>query len=256
MMTPKKISIVGSGNVASHLLVWIRDAGHIISSVYARKQGSVSEEFNRRDTLDYKGEVVDYIIIATNDDSIEKIAGNLHNTSKAVILHTSGTVSVQTLDLPKFQGFGVLYPLQTLQKNRRISLENVPFLIEASSESVLQNLEKFCESCKITYKSVNSENRLMYHLSAVIISNFANHLFHIAEKNLSNNNLKFDILRPLIEETIAKAFENGAFNSQTGPAKRGDSETMNKHLDLLKQENYKDIYKLISESIILEYRSE
>ncbi|MEL6557244.1 MAG: DUF2520 domain-containing protein [Bacteroidota bacterium] len=255
-MTPKKISIIGSGNVASHLLIWIRDAGHVISSVYTRKQSSISEEFHRRSSLDYQGEIVDYILIATNDDSIEKIADELRNTGHAIILHTSGTVSMDTLALPKFKGYGVLYPLQTLQKGRSISLAKVPFLIEANTETVLGNLQQFCESCQLTTKSVSSDDRLMYHLSAVISSNFVNHLFYIAEKNLSTDNLNFDILRPLIEETIAKAFEKGAYESQTGPAKRGDSETMNKHLDLLKQENYKDIYKLISESIISEYRSE
>lgn len=255
-MVPKKISIIGSGNVASHLLIWIRDAGHFISSVYSRKHGSIAEEFSRRDSFDYQGEKVDYIIIATNDDSIEKIADKLQNTDKAIILHTSGTVSMDTLASPKFKGYGVLYPLQTLQKNRSISLAKVPFLIEANTETALNNLQRFCESCKLTNKPVSSDNRLMYHLSAVISANFVNHLFHIAEKNLNADNLNFDILRPLIEETITKVFEKGAYESQTGPAKRGDTETMNKHLDLLKQENYKDIYKLISESIISEYRSE
>lgn len=252
-MNPKKIAIVGKGNVASHLVKWIELAGHEISSIYSRDSKDVIRESLMRESLDYYNEHPDFIIIATNDDSIKQIVKNLQNIDKAIILHTSGTVSMEVFSDYHFKQYGVLYPLQTLQKGRAIDLKNVPFLIEGNDDSVLQKIRDFCVSCHINCKSVSSSDRLLYHLSAVISSNFTNHLIHIAEENLKNSNLNIDILRPLIEETIAKAFENGAYNSQTGPAKRRDFDTMSKHLELLNQKNYQDIYRLISESIHSEY---
>jgi len=242
-MKPQRIAIVGFGNVSSHLKRWFEEAGHSITSIYTRDSSKLHKENYLRDHLDYSDEQCDFILIATNDDSIDEIVKKL--------VHPS---NIETLHRKDIDNYGVLYPLQTLQKGRAVKKNEVPFLIEGSDTIVNDHISNLCDSCGFTYRKVDSNNRKLYHLSAVIASNFTNHLLNIAAKTLESNDLKMDILRPLMEETVAKAFDRGAHDSQTGPAKRGDTETMKKHTDLLSNERYKDIYEIISQSIIAEHR--
>ena len=96
----------------------------------------------------------------------------------------------------------------------------------------------------------NDETRLQYHLSAIIVSNFSNHLFALAKEYADRNNIDFNLLLPLIEETVDRLryFQPAAM--QTGPAARGDETTMQKHLQLLNDfPQLRNIYEVMSDSI-------
>ena len=54
-----------------------------------------------------------------------------------------------------------------------------------------------------------------------------------AEKICSEHDIRFEILQPLVEETVKKVFSDGAMESQTGPALRGDKKTIDYHLQML-----------------------
>jgi hypothetical protein len=60
----------------------------------------------------------------------------------------------------------------------------------------------------------------------------------------------FEILKPLILETAKKVQVLPPNDAQTGPAKRKDTTTINKHLAILTDENQKEIYKMLTKSII------
>ena len=61
--------------------------------------------------------------------------------------------------------------------------------------------------------------------------------------------LPFDVLRPLLEETMRKAFACSPFAGQTGPAVRGDRHVMDRHLSML-DGNEKMLYRIISDCIM------
>ena len=86
--------------------------------------------------------------------------------------------------------------------------------------------------------------------TAVIINNFTNHLIVKSQQIIKSNNLNFEFLHPLIEETIKKTEVISALEAQTGPAKRNDKITMEKHIDYLKKYDVEKIYRAISDSII------
>ena len=72
----------------------------------------------------------------------------------------------------------------------------------------------------------------------------------LAESICAEQNLPFEILKPLILETFSKAILSGPRESQTGPAVRGDQKTIEKHLRLLAdQAELTTIYKAITKSI-------
>ena len=89
------------------------------------------------------------------------------------------------------------------------------------------------------------------HVAAVIVNNFTNYLFDMASQICEQEKVSFDILKPLIRETVAKIETNSPQSIQTGPAARKDYHTIEKHLLFLeKNPTYKEIYQLISNAII------
>ncbi|MEM7656798.1 MAG: DUF2520 domain-containing protein, partial [Bacteroidota bacterium] len=84
---------------------------------------------------------------------------------------------------------------------------------------------------------MDSETRLRLHLGAVLVSNFPNALFRLAEEQLQDSpEVDFSIYQPLVEEVIRKAFSIGPANAQTGPALREDHTTLSQHLSLLEKD--------------------
>ena len=254
-MSAGRIAIIGTGNVATHLIEWFEAADFQVTSVYTR-----SPEANQhltiplRTNLNYRDEVCSFILIATKDDAVAEVADQLSNTGDAIVLHTSGSVPLEAIDKKNFAGTGVLYPLQTLQKDREVALNEVPFLLEGRNQGDLRRIEDLCKTVGIHYSTASSEERMYYHVSAVMSANFTNHLLFLAEKFLASHSLNVEVLRPLLMETVKKAFEQGAFNSQTGPAKRGDQKTIDRHKELLDDVHAKGLYEAFSQSILSTYR--
>jgi hypothetical protein len=76
-------------------------------------------------------------------------------------------------------------------------------------------------------------------------------MYTIASKMLEEKEIPFEYLKPLIEETLLKAFELGPLNAQTGPAIRNNNDVMQKHFEMLADKpDWQKIYTFVSESII------
>ena len=73
---------------------------------------------------------------------------------------------------------------------------------------------------------------------------------------LNNKNLDFEILKPLIKETVNKIHKLEPEKAQTGPAKRKDYNTINMHLKMLDEDKTRELYKIISEMIARKYENE
>ena len=93
-------------------------------------------------------------------------------------------------------------------------------------------------------------------MAAVLANNFSNHLIFLAQDYLSSSGLPGESLNPLLEETFSKALKIGAYNAQTGPARRGDEDTISKHLALLDSPTLRNVYRQLSDSIIETYSKE
>ena len=75
-------------------------------------------------------------------------------------------------------------------------------------------------------------------------------MYDIAAEILSQKDISFDLLKPLIDETAQKAIDTGARNAQTGPAVRNDQKIIQNHIEMLKnQPEFEKIYRFVSESI-------
>jgi len=256
----QNVVIIGAGNVGCHISRKLHDAGYTISQVAGRREANVSAlaaDLGALHCMDFEKVLTnqDLYILALPDEAMEKILPRLP-LSNELLVHTSGSVPRQMLD-PYSENTGVIYPLQTFTRKRQIDLKEVPVLIEANRIDNENRLLELASKLSSDVRLTDSVARLYIHIAAVFASNFSNHMYDIASNILKDHDMDFELMGPLIMETAAKAIHMGPGAVQTGPAKRKDLKTMQKHLELLKDiKAAQELYRLISDSIIDKTNSE
>lgn len=240
-----KVSFIGSGNVAWHLSHALDAAGHTIEQVISKTEENAAELAKKfgsyfSDDISKIDTSVDACICCVSDDQLKTVVHSIPK-SRMIILHTCGSQSMDILE-PASPNFGVFYPLQSFSKGKAIDMLNVPFLLEASNNQTNDVVHALADSISNNIRQANSTQRLQYHLSAVFANNFVNRLYHEADRYLQENDLDFSVLIPIIQETAAKIKTLSPKDAQTGPAKRGDIQTIEKHLKLLA--DHKDLQQL------------
>jgi len=188
----------------------------------------------------------DLYVIAVFDDAIAKVSAQLPFENRLVV-HTSGSVSLDALD--KKNRKGSFYPLQTFSKKAEVDFSQIPIFLESENETDFELLEKVAEVISNKVYKINSEQRKALHVSAVFVNNFVNHLYQIGNEICVENKVPFEVLKPLILETANKVMRLSPKEAQTGPAIRNDKQTIASHLDFLLDENQKNIYKTLTQSI-------
>lgn len=241
-----KVVILGYGIVASHLVGAFQNSEKIeVIQIYNRRSID-GDTLPSHTTLLTEIKKADIYIIAIKDDSIEEFSKKLLFEDRLVV-HTSGSVDMKKLSDKNRKG--IFYPLQTFSKDREVDFKTIPICVEAESEADLQLLMELgnCISEKIV--EISSSERRQLHLGAVFVNNFTNHLYQISEEILAQRQLDFALLKPLLLETAQKIERMSPKEAQTGPAKRNDETTIEDHLELLEDDQHKDIYKTITKSI-------
>jgi len=236
------VTLVGTGNVSSHLERVFTEAENVcLTKVVSSRGEALKKAFSEENTAK-----PNIYIIAVNDDVISSVSEQLI-TSKDLIVHTSGSVSIDTL--PKEVRRGVFYPLQTFSKDRNVDFESVPMCIEAERKEDLELLHKLATSISKSVYEISSQQRKLLHLAAVFINNFTNHLYQIGSEICDENQVPFDILEPLIKETVAKIKVVSPLNAQTGPAMRGDERTIAQQVKQIQNPTHKEVYLALTKSI-------
>lgn len=242
------ITILGSGKVAHHLILNILESDQLkLQQIYARNTNSVLDLVPDSMVVNdiKKLQPADIFIIAVSDLAIEEVSKAIQIPNQFVV-HTSGTLPMSAL---KLQRRGVMYMLQSFSKDKEVDFSTIPFCIEANTWDDFQLLEKFAISFSERVYKISSEQRKAIHLAAVFVNNFSNHLFTLGEDICKEYQVPFEILKPLILETANKIMHLSPLDAQTGPASRGDQNTIQQHLDMLTDSNKKEIYQLITQSI-------
>ncbi|QJW88082.1 DUF2520 domain-containing protein [Spirosoma taeanense] len=259
-----EISFIGAGNLAWHLAPALENAGHHINEVFSRQLQSarqlVSNLYDARthSELNFADSPSRLFILAIPDDTLETVCSRLVLPENAILVHTSGTQSLETLthqmeiysDVPVQTG--VFYPLQTFTKGQSfMTFEEIPLCIEATDKPTEDELVALGQELSDIVYLITSAERCKLHLAAVFACNFTNHLLTIAHDLTVGDGLEFELLRPLIRETFRKGLDaSDPANVQTGPARRGDLTTIDAHLLLLNtQPEFANIYELMTDSI-------
>ncbi|HEA21684.1 MAG TPA: DUF2520 domain-containing protein [Pricia antarctica] len=249
-----RVSILGTGNVAMHLRQLFLELKDVEVVQIVGRNTKILQSLEERTAITSNFEDIldaDIFIIAVNDDAIAKVSQFLKD-KKGLVVHTSGSVSMDTLSQCK--RYGVFYPVQTFSKHRKVDFKSVPICVEAQDDRDVLLLETLANKVSDAVYQVNSKQRKALHLGAVFVNNFTNHLFHIGQQICEENELPTAILQPLIQETSAKITNLSPYDAQTGPARRGDFKTIEDHLEQLNGSEFQDVYATMSASIEKLYR--
>ena len=244
-----KVVLIGSGNVAQHLIkAFAKSATIDVTQVFSRKKEALIPLLDSNKITDNFNDLAeaDLYIIAVSDDAIAAVSSQLPFENRLVV-HTSGSVSLDALD--KKNRKGSFYPLQTFSKKAEVDFSQIPIFLESENESDFELLKNVAEIVSNKVYKINSEQRKALHVSAVFVNNFVNHLYQIGNEICVENNVPFEVLKPLILETANKVMTLSPKEAQTGPAIRNDKQTIASHLDFLLDENQKNIYKTLTQSI-------
>ena len=256
MIPFKKVAIVGAGNVSYAFSKAFKDNGINLNYVVIRNSGNITEvenDFGIETIVDYKKILdCDLVILAVKDDAIRDVSLCLDDY-QGLLVHTSGTQSSSLLN--NVGNYGVLYPLQTLTKDHDVDFRKVPLLINASSYDNLSKLRAFASVISDIVVECSDEYRSHIHMSAVYVSNFVNVMLQIGNKLLKEKGLDISLLESLVRETVNKSFALAPEQALTGPAKRGDIDTINKHLSMLEHNlEEREIYEMLTKYILNKYK--
>jgi predicted short-subunit dehydrogenase-like oxidoreductase (DUF2520 family) len=249
----RSVVVVGSGNVAESVALAVADSFALeLKQVVARNavRAEAVAQLAGCEWCSDLGEAADadLYIIAVSDRAVGDVAEALRRREDSVVVHTAGSVEMDALgDGDR----GVLYPFQTFTAGRRVDFSAVPLFVEGSDEDTTQAIESVANALSQRVYRANSKRRREIHLTGVFACNFVNALYSMATDLLDEREgLPFDVLRPLIEETAAKAVEAAhPRNVQTGPAVRGDKAVAERHVAMLGEANQQEIYKLLTDYI-------
>ncbi len=248
-----KIVVLGTGNVAYHFIkAFAQTENAEVVQVYNHDIESLKYYTEYATTTSISDILkADLYLICIKDDKVLNVANSIPFNENSIVAHVSGSVPL----LKTKHRDAVFYPLQTFSKDKDVSFSQLPLCIETEFPSDYDKLSLLAESLGSKVYNVNSQQRQELHLAAVFVCNFVNHLYHIGDDICSRKELPFDILKPLIKETAEKIFTKKPLEAQTGPAKRSDETTIQRHLEQLNRSQYKDLYRYLTTSIQNLYES-
>lgn len=245
----KTINIIGLGNVGFHLALGLATSSRFrLQQIAVRSLEKAQKEVPKELLVaDINAlQPADITIISVTDGAIAEVSALIPYQNHLVV-HTSGTSDMEVLSDKNRKG--VLYPLQTFSRGKEINFKTVPFCLEAQQKADMELLRDLASSLSESVYDITSEQRKSLHVSAVYVSNFANHMYTIGSEICREHGVPFEILLPLIRETADKVGYMSPKEAQTGPAIRFDEKTLREHEHFLTNKTYKEIYQLITESI-------
>lgn len=245
--------MIGSGNTATVLARLIKKSNHNLLQVISRNiehARLLAQEMDCSFTDDISdiNKQASIFIVAVSDTAIDDIAKKIQLDEK-LIVHTCGAVHKDVLKNSS-KHYGVLYPLQSLRKENP-HIPPVPFLIDGNNGLARKEISQFARTLSPLVSEANDEERMKLHVSAVVVSNFTNHLYALTKEFCDAEGVDFSLLLPLIHEVSLRLTHYPPAEMQTGPASRGDIQTIEAHKELLeKYPQLQNIYQMMSESIM------
>lgn len=246
----RSIVFIGAGNVATHMAMAVKAAGYDVTQIYSRSESSAATLAARigcRYTTDKSSvDKADLYICSVKDDAIADAVRGI-NFGDSIVAHTAGSIPISVLE-PYASNRAVLYPMQSFSKQKPIDWNLLTIYLETSDSSIEPDLRQLIDNMGSNCTLANSDKRRKLHIAAVLVSNFSNELYAMADRLLSEQGLDFRAMLPLIDETARKVHTMRPKEGQTGPAIRHDHKVQDSHMAMLNGID-RDIYALLSKAI-------
>lgn len=257
------VVVIGYGNVGYHIARALLLQQYPLLGVYSRHATRFVDQPllppNQQFTDMGELPIAEVYILAVADDQIsnasQQLAQSIPATAQqALVVHTSGSVPATAL-AQNHKRYGVFYPLQTFTLQQLPTWEHLPLCLFALFPADLLLLQHIAGYLSPRVYILNDQQRAWLHVAAVFSNNFTNYMFSLAEQICQSHQLPFELLLPLITATAEKVQHYPPQQLQTGPARRHDHETIERHLTMLHDmPEYKAIYTLLSSQIEEKYK--
>lgn len=249
----KKVTLIGAGNMAHWLVYAMRNAGVRISQVYSRQlsHAKALAETAGADAIDNIRDLLpdsDLYVFSIKDDSYENLLQQLP-FRLSLAAHTAGSLSMRIFE-PYAESYGILYPYQSVNKNMDFKGVMVPLCVEANDKTIENELFAFAQKLTSVVQKLDESQRMVLHRAAIFGCNFTNAMYSIAYDILREHDIDWQMIMPLLQNTMEKVKTMNPHEAQTGPAQRGDQNVIQFHLDALHDELLKDIYRVMTDYIL------
>lgn len=249
-----KVTLIGSGNLATNLGHALKEAKVEILQIYSRTEANAKRLATELGVEAYTEQISeinslsDVYVVSVKDDALKGVGKELRRVlPDQLIVHTAGSMP---MDVLKGERRGVFYPMQTFSRQRIVPFAHIPVFLEAHREEDLKVLRTLAECLTDSVFVLSSEDRKWLHIAAVFCCNFTNHMAALSARLLERHGIPFSTMLPLMEETVRKLHELPPHDAQTGPAVRGDEEVVQRHLQALEEDpDMAQLYEMISKSI-------
>ena len=249
------ITLIGAGNLATQLGIAAREAGHAIIQVYSHtlcNATALAEQCGAQaiDSLSQLSDTADIYVVAVKDAVLADVVSEAcRGREEKVFAHTAGSMPIDIFN-GQARHYGVLYPMQTFSKQRKVDFSLIPVFTEYNDAKANSLITALANSLSDKVTALSSADRRHLHLAAVFACNFANHCFSLAADVMERHGMTFDMLLPLIDETVEKVHEMHPLRAQTGPAIRYDENVLCRQRSLLDGDDLaQTIYDTMSKSI-------
>ena len=257
-MQKPKVAIIGAGNVGSILAKAFYCHGYPLVGIVSKTMMAaekLAKDFHVKATIRAADitKYADVIILATPDryisQVVEEIAEDGGFRVGQFVLHTAGSLSNEVLCAASDMGAftGCMHPLQSFSdRERGIELLVGTYFALGGHEQAVKLGARIAQDFGGKSFILGDEERPLYHASACIVSNYLVSLLHWAMNNYESIGLSprqaQDALLPLVQGTIQNIQALGPMGALTGPVSRGDSNTIKAHLDIMKNQEERQLY--------------
>ena len=255
-MDKLRIVIVGAGRVSCELGPAWKAAGHDVLHVVSRTEASarpLGEALGCPWTTrlhEAAGSFADaqVVVIAVTDGLISEIAEGISAmvSPGCVMVHLSGATAMDKLRPP----CAVVWPIRSFNpKADSVPLEGTPTILEASDAQSLAVADLLSQAWNAEVTEVSGDQRAATHLAAAIADNFANHMFAESQDLLRQRGLPTTLMRNLVLGLTQGGLHGDSRERQTGPARRGDEATLDRHRSLL-PDDVRELYDAVTAHIV------
>ena len=254
-----RIGFIGAGKVGFSLGRYLTEHEYTVTGYYSKSLASAEDaarftETNKYETMKQLVEVSDVLFLTVPDGAIPVVWERLKeiDLNNKIICHTSGALGSEVfsgMENQKVYGFSV-HPILAISDKYESykDIQSAFFTIEGSSEKIDEVAGIFLK-CKNRVQIIDASQKIKYHAACSIVSNFAVTLADMAGKMLLESGFDektlFEALGPLILGNAHNIVEKGTVEALTGPIERGDIETVEKHMSVLRGDEL-SLYKALA----------
>jgi len=243
-----KLGFIGAGTVGTALSTRLSERGYQVVAVSSRSQTSAEKlaqaisgcrAANNHQAV---ADAAELVFVTAPDDAIPSVAAEVQWHSGQSVVHCSGADSTDILEPARKSGarVGAFHPLQTFASAKQ-AIDNIPgstFAIEAE-EPLLTTLKDMATILDGHWIELKASDKVLYHAAAVIACNYMVTLIKLATDLWQTFNVPIQpatkALMPLLRGTLNNIDNVGIPQCLTGPIARGDTGTIEKHLNALQK---------------------